>query len=145
MHGYWREKEVWIPRELSRLTRHFLNEEGVSRAWLLAREGSMDPKRALKTHTALFKTRRAYHVHGYWREKEVWIPRELSRLTRHFLNEEGVSRAWLLAREGSMDPKRALKTHTALFKRGGRITCMVTGERRKYGSQESSQDSHGTF
>ena len=81
VHGYWREKEVWIPRELSRLTRHFLNEEGVSRAWLLAREGSMDPKRALKTHTALFKTRRAYHVHGYWREKEVWIPRELSRFT----------------------------------------------------------------
>ena len=75
----------------------------------------MDPKRALKTHTALFKTRRAYHVHGYWREKEVWIPRELSRLTRHFL------------------------------RRGGHITCMVTGERRKYGSQESSQDSHGTF
>ena len=31
----------------------------------------MDPKRALKTHMALFKTRKAYHVHGYWQEKAV--------------------------------------------------------------------------
>ena len=33
--------------------------------------GSMDPKRALKTHMALFKTRKAYHVYGYWRENAV--------------------------------------------------------------------------
>ena len=33
--------------------------------------GSMDPKRALKTHMALLKMRRVYHMHDYWREKAV--------------------------------------------------------------------------
>ena len=31
----------------------------------------MDSERAFNTHMALFKTRSAGHVHGYWREKAV--------------------------------------------------------------------------
>ena len=59
----------------------------------------MDPKRALKTHTALFKTRRAYHVLGYWREKAVqrrWSPLFKAGWKFHVLQFSAVQRNQLL-------------------------------------------------